>query len=48
MDEEKELCESCEERPGKLMIDPYREELFGEKVQMRLCEQCKQDRIDDI
>lgn len=41
-------CEECGKRGGKVQVDPYRLELFGESVNMRLHERCAQSRADEI
>lgn len=41
-------CEECGKPGGRVVIDPYREELFGEKVQMRLHKECVQARREEI
>jgi hypothetical protein len=39
--------EACRGRVAKV-IDPYQEELFGEKVSMVLCEWHLQERRDEV
>lgn len=49
MDNEgKKVCDGCGKPGGRVVIDPYREELYGEKIKMRLHKQCEQERRDDI
>jgi hypothetical protein len=45
---DKKKCEECGKRGGRVMIDPYQKELFGEEVLMRLHKWCAQSRRDEI
>lgn len=41
-----ETCECGAE--GELVIDPYAQEIYGVEERMVLCDDCYQDRCDDI
>ncbi len=43
-----EMCDACGEPGGRLRVDPYQLELYGERVVMRLHSHCYQERCDDI
>lgn len=45
---EKKNCEHCGKPGGRVVIDPYQKEVFGEEVKMRLHENCLQSRIEGI
>lgn len=46
--EEKPKCDHCGEPGGRVVIDPYSQELFGEKIRMRLHPNCEQMRREDV
>jgi hypothetical protein len=40
-------CERCG-KPGKECIDPFLKEVHDEEVERCLCDECYQNRVDDI
>lgn len=47
-DKDKPRCMWCNKPGGRLVIDPYQEELYGVKVKVRLHKQCLQERREEI
>jgi hypothetical protein len=41
-------CMWCHKRGGREVIDPYREEIYGERVVVRLHEDCERELADEI
>lgn len=37
---EKKICDHCGKPGGRLRNDPYREEIYGEKIEKRLHDNC--------
>ena len=44
------ICDECgENKPNvRVVLDPYTLEVNGEEVKRTLCEECEQERKDDI
>lgn len=42
------ICEQCQKKEGKKRIDPFAKEVHMEEVEMILCDECYQNRADDI
>lgn len=44
------ICECCgkEKDDVEIVIDPYYEELYGELIEVPLCDKCYQVSIDEI
>jgi hypothetical protein len=47
-DVETQICESCGEQEGALVIDPYIDEVYDEQVLKCLCDNCFQESLWDI
>jgi len=44
------VCDSCgkDKRDVEIVIDPYSADIDNEEVEMALCKECEEQRIDDI
>lgn len=44
------VCDYCEkDKPDvEIVIDPYYEDIYGEKIERALCAECYEESADDI
>lgn len=41
-------CQQCQQRPGRLVVDPYAQDVNDETTPVILCDECEQETIDAI